>query len=510
MENEDPNTPNFSRRRFLQLLSAVTAWAMSRGASGAKAVSAPAPPQAGVKLRQPCVAIQVGAVSFVDEGIETVLDILREKAHVNTVWLNTYTWDHGTGGRQLAGYPFPDHGRQEVDNDFFGGAVFDYDPKYFRHTVLNQFRSPDYQGRNILREVLPKARERNLDVVAWDYFYPNQFNPQRLKNMDRVAEIDVRGKPTWAPCNNNEDWRQHMFGRIEVYLRQYPEVAGIAWGQERMGPLMNMIGGGWSQPFISCFCPLCRKKARARELSVERAQRGYLELEKLLAAARREERPSDGYFVSFWRLLSQFPEILGWEKLWTDSYHEIRAGVYRLAKSIAPEKPLGFHILHQATLSPFYRAEEDYALTANYADFVKPAMYNVAGGGRMAAYLDGLSGTLFHDAKPEDFLAFYYKVMNYDEAPYARLGKAGLSAGYVARETKRVLAAVQGRIAVYPGLDLGVPTHDKQITPEDVRDSVKAAFAAGAPGVVLSRKYSEMTLASLAAAGQGLREAGVA
>jgi hypothetical protein len=489
------NTPPFSRRRFLQLLSAVSAWAMSRGGQ--------------VKLRKPCIAIQVGAVSFVDEGIETVLDILREKAHVNTVWLNTYTWDHGTGGRQLAGYPFPDHGGQEPDNDFFGGAVFDYDQKYFRNTVLNQFRSPDYQGRNILQEVLPKARERNLDIIAWDYFYPNQFNPQRLKNMDQVAEIDVTGKPTWAPCNNNEDWRQHMFGRVEVYLRQYPDVAGIAWGQERMGPLMNLIGGGWSQPFITCFCPLCQKKARARDLSVERARSGYLALESLLAAAKRDERPSDGYFVSFWRLLLEYPEILGWEKLWTDSYQDIRSGVYDLAKSIAPEKPLGFHILHQATLSPFYRAEEDYARTAEYADFVKPAMYNVAGGGRMAAFLNGLSGTIFHDAKPEDVLAFYYKIMNYAEAPFAQLGKTGLSADYVTRETKRVIAAVPARVAVYPGLDLGVPSHDKQITPEDVRASVKAAFAAGAPGVVLSRKYSEITLPCLAAAGQALREAGV-
>jgi hypothetical protein len=42
-----------------------------------------------------------------------------------------------------------------------------------------------------------------------------------------------------------------------------------------------------------------------------------------------------------------------------------------------------------------------------------------------------------------------------------------------------------------------------------VRDSVKAAYAAGAQGVVLCRKYSEMKLANLAGAGQGLREAGV-
>jgi hypothetical protein len=448
-------------------------------------------------------------VSFADEGIENVLDILREKAHVNTVWLNTYTWDHGTGGRQLEGYPFPDHGVQKYDPEFVGGASFDYDQKYFRHTVLNQFRAPDYGGRNFLAEVLPMARERNMDVVAWDFFYPNSFNPQKLKHMDRVAEIDVHGKPTWAPCNNNEDWRQHMFGRIEVYLRQYSDVAGIAWGQERMGPLMNLIGGGWTQPFVTCFCPHCLKKARSSSLSVERAKRGFIELEKLLLAAKQEQRPADGYFVSFWRLLSQYPEILGWEKLWTDSYHEIRSEVYRIAKSIAPEKPLGFHILHQATLSPFYRAEEDYAETANYADFVKPAMYNTAGGERMAGFLDRISQTVFSDAKPDDFLAFYYKIMGYDEAPQAQLARTGLSADYVARETKRIVAAVGSRIPVYPGVDIGVPSHGKQVTPEDARDAVKAAFASGAQGVVLCRKYSEMKLSSLAGAGQGLREAGV-
>ena len=125
------------------------------------------------RFRKPYVAIQVGAVSFVDEGVETVLDNLREKAHVNTVWLNTYTWDFGTGGRQLAGYPFPDHGPKEPDK-LVVGAFFDYDQKYFRRTVLNQFRAPDYGGRNILAEVLPKAKERNMDVIAWDFFFPTR------------------------------------------------------------------------------------------------------------------------------------------------------------------------------------------------------------------------------------------------------------------------------------------------------------------------------------------------
>jgi len=39
-----------------------------------------------------------------------------------------------------------------------------------------------------------------------------------------------------------------------------------------------------------------------------------------------------------------------------------------------------------------------------------------------------------------------------------------------------------------------------------VREAVRAAFRAGADGVILSRKYSEMRLANLRAAGDGLPE----
>jgi hypothetical protein len=278
-----------------------------------------------------------------------------------------------------------------------------------------------------------------------------------------------------------------------------------------MGPLMNMIGKQWGTPFITCFCPYCQRKASDRGIQVERAREGYIALARLFQVGREQHRPTDGYFVTFWRILLEYPEILAWEKLWTDSYHEVRAQIHGIAKAIAPEKPLGFHIMHNNTLSPFYRAEEDFSRTKNYADYVKQVVYNNCAGPRLAAFLDQLSMNVFHDAKPEDFLPFYYKIMNYEEASYKALPTSGLSADYVARETKRAIADVNGEIPVYPGIDIDVPTdaNQKQTTPEDVRQAVKAAYAAGARGVVLSRKYSEMKLANLAGAGQGLRDAGV-
>jgi hypothetical protein len=212
-------------------------------------------------------------------------------------------------------------------------------------------------------------------------------------------------------------------------------------------------------------------------------------------------------------LLLDYPEILAWEKLWTDSYHDVRSQLYGIAKDISPEKPFGWHIWHPATFDPFYRAEENYAVTARYADYFKPAIYNNSGGPRMGEFVNQWCATIFHDAKPADLMPLYYKILNLEhEVSHDKLSTAGLSSDYVYRETKRIIAAVNKEAAVYPGIDIDVPTREaqKRTTPEDVLNTVKAAFSAGADGVVLSRRYSEMHLANLAAAGQAMKEAGIA
>jgi hypothetical protein len=204
--------------------------------------------------------------------------------------------------------------------------------------------------------------------------------------------------------------------------------------------------------------------------------------------------------------------VLSWESLWTDSFQDVQAELYGLAKSIAPAKPFGFHLMQAMTFSPFYRAEEDYTKRRNFADFFKLATYNNAGGPRLATWLSGLSRGIFHDAQPQDFLALYYKMMNYNEAPFDQLAQSGLSPDYVAKETKRALVGVAGQTKIYPGIDIDVPVlgagpaaTDKRTHPDDVKHALEAAFAAGADGVVLSREYVEMFLANLTSAGETLR-----
>jgi hypothetical protein len=361
----------------------------------------------------------------------------------------------------------------------------------------------------VIAEVAPKAKARGMDFFAWDYNNADPIMARSIPNLAEVAEMDVYGRRTTSPCFNHPEYRAFLTGKIESILSGYPsEVAGLAWGCERMGPFHNMIGGGWTTKGISCFCRYCQAKARDREISLARAQAGYRRLDQLFAAAAQDQRPVDGYFVTFWRLLLEYPEILSWETLWTDSYHEVRSELYGTGKAIAPEKPFGFHIQQNMTFSPFYRAEEDYSKTKNYSDFLKLATYNNAGGPRLADYMDHLSATIFHDATPQDFGGFYYKIMNYQEAPYDHLHLTGLSADYVARETKRAIEGVQGEVKIYPGIDIDVPTKptDKRTKPHDVQQAIQGAFSAGANGVVLSTRYEEMWLENLSAAGETLRQ----
>jgi hypothetical protein len=65
-------------------------------------------------------------------------------------------------------------------------------------------------------------------------------------------------------------------------------------------------------------------------------------------------------------------------------------------------------------------------------------------------------------------------------------------------------------IPIYPGIGIDVPTgpEERKTRPEDVEAGIRGAFEGGASGAILSRKYSEMKLANLEAAGKTLRALG--
>src|SRR5438874_3539775 len=144
------------------------------------------------------IGIHVGAISFVDEGTEKVLDILQERACVNTLFLAVFTYGRGIAGRQIPGQPLPDHGKQEYDLNFHGGNFATPHPQYYKNTVLKETRAPDHGDLDILAEVLPATKKRGMKVICWleDVFRTD------LPNTEKVQERDLYGRHAETPGLN--------------------------------------------------------------------------------------------------------------------------------------------------------------------------------------------------------------------------------------------------------------------------------------------------------------------
>ena len=488
---------NITRREFGKLAAAA-------GASATLPAWANAPER--------MIGIQVGAVSFVDEGVTAVLDRLQRDAGINTLFIAAFSYGRGIAGRQVPGQPLPDHGKQEYDTDFRGGNFARVHPQYYLETSLKSIQAMDYGDFDVLGDVLPEARARGMKAICW---YEDVFR-RDLQGVEPLQEVTLSGHQASTLCFHNPEVRAFWRGLTEDFVRSYP-LDGIMWGSERQGPFGNALGtshgGANSDPAeVTCFCNFCRSEAKGRGIDVARALEGYRKLADLVRASRAGSRPADGYFVSYWRLLVQYPEILAWEKLWNDGLHGTYQNIYKQAKEISKDRSqpvgVGWHIWHNNSFSPFYRAEQDYDDFRRYSDFLKVVMYNNCGGPRLAGYIRSVNRTMFADFSPEEVLNMTYREQNYRETTLIELPKRGLSADYVSRETKRALAGAGGAIKIWPGIDIDIPTaeNEKKTEPEDVRNAVRAALAAGADGVILSRKYSEMTLGNLRAAGDAVRE----
>ncbi len=481
------------RRAFLQ-------------STAAGALAASAAPPADRKM----IGIQVGAVSFVDEGVEKVLDVVQQDGAVNTLFIATFTYGRGIAGRQVPGQPLPDHGSREYDsNTFHGGSYTRIRPQYYRDTVLTDFRAPEFGDFDVLEAVLPSARKRGMKTICW-------FEDVWRRDVPRVSqaqEVQFDGANSVNLCFNNPNYKNWLLGAVEDYARSH-EIDGIMWGSEREGAFSNMLRGT-NPRTVTCFCRHCQAKAQSRGVNVQRARDGFEALAAFVEAGRQNKRPIDGYYVTLWRLMLRYPELLAWEMLWTDSLRETYAAIYQRVKSVKPTVGVGWHIWHNNSFSPIYRAEQDLSELHKYSDFLKMVMYHNCGGERMAGYIRSVGKTLYADLPLEQSLDFHYRVLGYaQEKPLDELAKAGFSAEYVYEEAKRAREALNGtKTQLWPGIDIDIPTdvnRSSRSSPEGTRGAVLAAFRAGSDGVLLSRKYSEMRLANLRAAGAAVRELGFA
>jgi len=489
-----------NRRKFIQL------GVVGTGAAIAGIEPLRSDPLPALSKPTTMVAMPISIAPLAQRDLDAMFADMRERAGVNALFPFIYSHEPHRAGAASG-------------NGFHGGNYARPHMQFYKDTplTLEDMRAPEFGDVDILERVIPAARKHGIRTFC--FLLEDNALPATVPNWKSLYEVDHHGRRTTGhpggPCFNNPAYQNFTLGLVEDYARSY-DIGGIMWGSERQSGFLNTLSlsqsNGTDPGRTTCFCEFCQKKGSDRGIDVERAHAGFDEAEKFMRASRAGQSPRDGYFTAFWRLLLKYPELLAWENLWVTSRHEFQAAIYQRVKSVNPPLQVGWHVWQNVSFSPFQRAEENLADPAAFSDFIRPALYNNVAGGRFASFVKDAHEFVLGDLSPATASEVLLRQLGYDEAPYDQLAATGFSAGYVERETRRSVDSVAGHpVQIWPGVDIDVPVEkgESHCTPESVGRAVKAAFAGGAQGIILSRNYTEMKPENLSGTGKALRELGV-
>jgi hypothetical protein len=488
------------RRSFLEALIAAAAVSSTAQGTQAQPLQKPAGTFNG---------IQMGPHTILDEGIERALDVIAETAAINAVMPYSHAYnaalikalrdraDHGVPLTDNAGRRFPLVWVRTHD-------------RYYKDTSLrHQVVTPEHEHakRDLFAELVAPARKRGMKIYA--RILESSSMSRVVANYSKVVTRDVNGKATNTACWNHPEYIAFWSGTMEDLFRSY-ELDGVQWGAERMGPLMNVISP-WNNEPPACFCEHCHARGRAAGIDTDRAREGYKALHAYVQGQMGgAAKPPEGMFGGFLRLLIRYPEILAWEYQYRLGREAICAAMYKAVKAVTPSADVGWHVDHQpSSWDLVYRAEMSYAEMAPHSDFIKFIGYHNVLSPRIGSwYLPRFQKTILGELRLETSLEIYYELFGYDktvEPSLAELGKRGFTPDYVFRETKRSVAAAEGKTKIYTGVGFDVPGSPRD-DPDTIYRATLNAFAAGAHGIVVSREYEEMKVENLRAVGRAFRE----
>lgn len=463
------------------------------------------------------VGIQVSPISFVDEGVEPLLDLLGDRFGINVLLIGTISWLGLKVGRRVSWKldGWPDHGLPEP-GDLQGGSYIGEHPEYYQNTFIKHFRSQDekMKGVDVLDLVIPEARKRGMKVYPevmeplFNYANHGSAKTVSIPNMPQVLEIDLFNRFGTEPCINNPDYRRWWYSIIEDYCRNY-DIDGVMWCNERRSPLDNLIIG--KAP--NCFCEHCRREATQRGIDVEKVKSAFRPVYDYFQNARAGAEFTDGSFIEFLRALYFNPEVLLWERFWVERNKDMDRELYGIVKWCDKELKFGLNVWNRNHLNPIRKAQWPWEEMTQWSDWVKPITYQHQSGGIYVNEMTQWHRSILRDVAPEEMTPIMYKLLGLDEAPWNEAVQTGFDPDtYVYGQCRDTVRAVRGKVDVYMGIGVDAPRSraDQAVcTPDIVRRSVLATYRAGGKGVVFSPNYAGMNLTTLDGAAQALDELGL-
>lgn len=450
------------------------------------------------------VGVQCNAISMIDEGVDHVLDVFQNEALANAVMLTVYGFNPEIVDRPA---DHSGHGGKGCTNTAGGNFAMPH-PQYYSGIDLGDARVQGafFAGFDALAEAQAAASKRGLETHIYILESASTGGRQRdIAGWPRILEIDVLGRKSPLPCINNPTYRAFKHALLEDLYKSYT-FDGMLWGIERWGPLNIALSGAPA----SCFCEHCAAVARGAGLDWKRAVAGYRALCDANQRWRSEPRASQTPFVEFLRVLLTYPEVIAWERLWTERHLALTGELYGIAKWLAPERVFGIGLWHYYVTNPILRAEWDLKEIAKSADYIRPIVYHYPYPARFRLYADSLRQGAFQPFTNDGILEAFSRMLDLQLPSYDRLQSKGMPADFVRQVVEIVRRDVGPKMPIYPGVGIDVRQQgfSRPMRPKDVMQAVAAAAEAGSDGITASRNYGEMTLGNLKAFGQALRKLG--
>jgi hypothetical protein len=442
------------------------------------------------------VLVQLNATSLVDEGSAQVFDVIEEKAAPTGILFAAHGFNPEVVDR---GKTWPGHGPNGSSGSL-GGYFATVHPEYYRHIPLGspRVREPMFEGFDAMDVAAKEAAARNLDLHVYILESAGTGGFQRhVTGWTSVLEVDIDGRRAKLPCVNHPHYRAWKLAMLEDLYSSYA-FKGLLWGVERWGPLHQVVAG--ENP--ACFCEHCRAVAANAGLDWNRVKAGYTTLRDAAVAVRKS--PAGG--TNLLRVLLSYPEILGWEAKWTESYLSLHRELYGAAKWLEPDRSFGLGLWHYYFINPLLQTEWNMAEFAAASDYIRPILYHLPEGPRIKRHLAMLS-SIFGGMDQGTLWAFFSAMLGLRLPAIDAFASAGLPADYVAQgvETVRRNAGPETRILAGLGVDVFEYGLERTMTPQDVEAAIRAAHAAKADGITISRNYAEMQHANLEAVGRTVK-----
>lgn len=463
------------------------------------------------------VGMQISPISFMDEGVENMLDMFQSRIGVNTLLVGTISWLGLKVGRRISWEleGWPDHGVPEPYK-LLGGSYIKHRPEFYKNTIIDDFRAKDkeLECKDVLEMIIPEARKRGMKIIPevmeplFNYAGHGGGNNIGIPNMPQCLEVDLFNRFSNEPCINNPDYRNWWYSIIEDYARNY-DIDGVMWCNERRSPLDNLLWG--ASP--NCFCKHCRHEAMERGIDVDRVMIAFKELYEYAQKARAGAEFVDGAMVEFLRVMYRNPEIMVWEKYWVERNKDMDRELYGIVKWVNPNLSFGLNVWNRNHFNLLRKAQWPWEEMADWADWVKPITYQHQAGGIYVKEMDNLHKSVLRDLDPQNLTPIMYDLLGLKEAPYDKLVAAGMDPDtYVYGQCADAVRGVNGKADVYMGIGVDAPRSSADMavcTPDIVRRSVLATYRAGGKGVVFSPSYAGMNLTNLDGAAEALKELGL-